>query len=320
MSFLEFLKDPEWDVPFYKKLPSNDTGNAPGHQGGLVVLKNMRIYFPKLVGSTSSDRPTIDHGIKALLYDGTEKVCFVTTRYQYQTWSGTRSPESRLTGNLSAIRSLATAGDIMVFQRNLYNLDLYRLILVRKDTPDFNELAPILPSGRWGLLLGDNPVSQNDINRFEEEEFEQESQPFNLFEEERRMVETRSVRIARSIVFRHAIQKIYQNKCVVCGSGLKTPSGITEIDAAHIIPKSFFGSDDARNGLALCKRHHWAFDHGMFSINDAYRIIIPDNVLTISCNRILSEYRGREIINPVDERLRPEQSALLWHRKHILIA
>lgn len=116
MNLQNFLTDPKWDMPFFKKLPKNDTGDAPGHQGGLVVPKDLRIYFPKLIGDTTSDRPTIDHNIKALLYDGTKKVGCVGTRYQFQTWGGTRSPESRLTGNLGTIRNLAKADDIMVIQ------------------------------------------------------------------------------------------------------------------------------------------------------------------------------------------------------------
>jgi putative restriction endonuclease len=29
------------------------------------------------------------------------------------------------------------------------------------------------------------------------------------------------------------------------------------------------------NGLALCKNHHWAFDHGWFGVDEDYRIVIP---------------------------------------------
>lgn len=41
-------------------------------------------------------------------------------------------------------------------------------------------------------------------------------------------------------------------------------------------PKSENGSDDVRNGVALCKLHHWAFDTGWFSISDEYRVIVQE--------------------------------------------
>lgn len=73
---LQFLNDPAWDAPFFKRLAHNDTGQASGHQGGVVVPKDLRVYFPALdEGLASANAPTVD-------------------RYL------TRSAESRLTDNL----------------------------------------------------------------------------------------------------------------------------------------------------------------------------------------------------------------------------
>jgi len=320
MDFLTFLKDPAWDIPFFKKLPRNDTGDAPGHQGGLVVPIDLRAFFPTLTGSTTSIAPTIDYQIRAILYNGSDKLASVYTRYQFQTWGGTRSPESRLTGNLGPIRNLAEEGDLLLFQRHLENLNLYRFILLKMRSPYFREVSSSLPSGRWGTLFKETPISQQDINNLEEQEKEQETKPFALFEEEGRKIETRSIRLARSIIFRHTIQKIYLNKCVICNSGLMTPTGIHEVEASHIVPKSQCGSDDARNGLAFCKRHHWAFDRGLFGIDESYRMVVPGNVLAISCNRLLAEFAGKDISEPDNSNLKPDLSALRWHRENILIA
>ncbi len=32
-------------------------------------------------------------------------------------------------------------------------------------------------------------------------------------------------------------------------------------------------SDDIRNGMALCKLCHWAFDEGMMGVSDNYEVI-----------------------------------------------
>ncbi|WP_394324619.1 HNH endonuclease [Haloquadratum walsbyi] len=48
----------------------------------------------------------------------------------------------------------------------------------------------------------------------------------------------------------------------------ESPTGAPEVEAAHIYPKSEDGTDDIRNGIALCKLHHWAFDCGWIPVND----------------------------------------------------
>ena len=43
-----------------------------------------------------------------------------------------------------------------------------------------------------------------------------------------------------------------------------------EAEAAHIIGKDVLGTDDPRNGLALSRTVHWAFDDGLFTISAEY--------------------------------------------------
>jgi hypothetical protein len=40
--------------------------------------------------------------------------------------------------------------------------------------------------------------------------------------------------------------------------------------AAHIVPKNKNGTDDPRNGLTLCRAHHWAFDAGLFTPSNEF--------------------------------------------------
>ena len=81
-----FLDQPDWDKPFFKRLASNDTAAAPGHQGGLVIPKDLRRFFPGLLGRISASTPTLDRRILADLYDGALFLARVNTRYQYQSW------------------------------------------------------------------------------------------------------------------------------------------------------------------------------------------------------------------------------------------
>ena len=123
----------------------------------------------------------------------------------------------------------------------------------------------------------------------------------------------------RNAGFRKAIMKIYDYKCAVCALDIRTASGASITDAAHIIPFSVFYNDDIRNGLSLCKSHHWAFDARLFSLNETYHVIVPP----IShehepTERMLSELRDKRIWTPPVERHCPNQEALAWHRERVM--
>jgi putative restriction endonuclease len=78
----------------------------------------------------------------------------------------------------------------------------------------------------------------------------------------------------RSALFSREVKSQYDYSCAVCGSQRFSPEGNPEVEAAHIYPKSERGSDDPRNGLALCRFHHWVFDSGWFVISDNLELII----------------------------------------------
>jgi len=112
------------------------------------------------------------------------------------------------------------------------------------------------------------------------------------------------------------VVKAYDHRCALCGVRIITPEQHTVVDAAHIVPWSRSQNDDIRNGMALCKLCHWAFDEGMMGVSDSYAVItsrqivadpnVPGFLLTLS---------GRNIIPPADRELWPAQQYLFEHRK-----
>jgi hypothetical protein len=57
------------------------------------------------------------------------------------------------------------------------------------------------------------------------------------------------------------VKTAYRNRCAFCGLVLGgIPGVISGIDAAHILAWSNYDLDVVRNGIALCRLHHWAFD------------------------------------------------------------
>lgn len=124
---------------------------------------------------------------------------------------------------------------------------------------------------------------------------------------------TESRRRTRDTAFTQKVREAYDEQCAICGSERQSPSGNPEVEAAHIYPKRKGGSDDVRNGIALCKLHHWAFDSGWLSITDNYEILIKD---APDCNGF-EEFKNLEqkkIYLPDEDQAKPHPKFLKNHR------
>jgi len=120
----------------------------------------------------------------------------------------------------------------------------------------------------------------------------------------------------RSQGFRRAVVSAYDHRCALCGVRIVTPEGHTAVDAAHIVPWSESRNDDIRNGMALCKLCHWAFDRGMMGINRQYRIVQSTQIAVApNVPGLLQSLVGREMIPPEDRSLWPAQEYLAHHRR-----
>ena len=78
----------------------------------------------------------------------------------------------------------------------------------------------------------------------------------------------------RSAGFRQAIMGLYNYTCAVCRLRIVTMDGESATDAAHILPLRISHSNDVRNGISLCKLHHWAFDKGLISLSETYQVFV----------------------------------------------
>ena len=309
----------EFDAPLFKILAHNDTGQAVGHQGGVLIPKELEPYFPSLSKRVTQQAPTQEEFVTADLFDGDRFLETVDTRYQYQTWGGGRTPERRLTKNLGSLRNLAQADDLLVIERSTSDEKHYRLRLIRKGTSGFELLTAGLEGMRWGLLQpGFEPVREAEVEAEAEQLIAREHTAFSLFEPDAGVIEARHKRVARSRAFQSHVSSLYQRKCAVCGQALIHPSGRCETQAAHIVPRRMFGSDDARNGIQLCRSHHWAFDEGLFGIGADYRITVPERIILLPENSSLCNILGAKITLPADAMLAPNPEALHWHMQNIL--
>lgn len=132
--------------------------------------------------------------------------------------------------------------------------------------------------------------------------------------------ETRQVLTAQRIkqhFFRRAVLSSYRGRC--CMSGL---SDSRLLIASHIVPWSKDKSNrlNPSNGLCLSAIHDRAFDKGLISLSDDWRILVSDGLRTRDesfVKAIFLPLVGKQIEMP--ERFKPDHAFLLRHREEVFI-
>jgi len=156
-------------------------------------------------------------------------------------------------------------------------------------------------------------MAESDFREATLAEAEGEAAEFSLFEAETEVIVSVQRRLARDLAFRLRVKDLYANRCSVCGASMMTLDRRSEIEAAHIVPRQYRGADDARNGIALCRRHHWAFDNGLFSIGPARTVLVPKQVSGMPENKELAELQGVSISEANDTAMFAHANAFAWH-------
>lgn len=102
-----------------------------------------------------------------------------------------------------------------------------------------------------------------------------ESTGQNLDEVTKRYVLQETRRRLHQPVFRGLVMQAYETRCSIC-----TLRHSPLLDAAHIVPDADpDGVAAVRNGIALCKIHHAAYDVGIIGISPDYTISVREDVL-----------------------------------------
>lgn len=119
----------------------------------------------------------------------------------------------------------------------------------------------------------------------------------------------------RHALFPRVVNGLYGHRCAVCGIGTRArPSGAI-VDAVHILPFAQFHNDDPRNGISLCKNHHWGFDRGWFGVDDGFKLIASPRV--VSASKYIEQ--GSHVRLPADRQYAPALEALMWHRENVFL-
>jgi putative restriction endonuclease len=111
-------------------------------------------------------------------------------------------------------------------------------------------------------------------------------------------------------VFRGLVMQAYDTRCAVCALGHSEL-----LDAAHIVPDSDDrGIAAVRNGLALCKIHHAAYDSGILGVTPDVHIEIREDILEEDDGPVLEhglkKLHGRKLRPPNRRSDRPDPDLL----------
>ena len=126
----------------------------------------------------------------------------------------------------------------------------------------------------------------------------------------------------RGSLFKKQIPLIYEHSCAISGFKLLTDSGLSLLDACHIIPFSHQKDDRVSNGFALCPNLHRAFDRGWLGIDQDFRVIVSPRFVEHEAHPYsLRSLAGRPLRLPFGgQRYYPSPANFEWHRRHIFEA
>jgi putative restriction endonuclease len=131
-------------------------------------------------------------------------------------------------------------------------------------------------------------------------------------------IETEEDVFVRGGLFKKLVPKVYDSTCCFTGMRLESIYGYNFIDACHIVPFSQTHDDKINNGIALCPNLHRAFDRGLVSIDNEYRILISSQITENTDHPYgLAKLKGTKIRLPFGSRHYPSQENLDIHRNKI---
>lgn len=147
---------------------------------------------------------------------------------------------------------------------------------------------------------------------FENQILEENNIPYSLSN-----TEDEEQNFIRSGFFKKVVPRIYQYKCCISDLSISATANISMIDACHIIPFSVSQNDKITNGISLCPNLHRAFDRGLISIDDNYKVIVSKVFIENNYSPYnIKMFENKEINLPSNSNYYPSLASLEWHRTH----
>ena len=117
--------------------------------------------------------------------------------------------------------------------------------------------------------------------------------------------------------FRQMVLNAYDGSCCITGLPVREL-----LIASHILPWGAFPNErlNHRNGLALSRLHDGAFDRGLMTLDEDFRVVLSKNLKAALPNEAVkinfAAYEGKRINLPVEAEP-PDEMFLAHHRQNI---
>ncbi|EMR00822.1 HNH endonuclease [Cesiribacter andamanensis] len=124
----------------------------------------------------------------------------------------------------------------------------------------------------------------------------------------------------RDGAFKKVIANLYGHTCAISGLRVEATQNISMIDGCHIKPWSLSHDDTATNGIALCPNLHRAFDRGLISLDDEYRLLLSPHFVEAEASPYgIAQFRGKQVLLPQNASWYPAQENLAYHRERVFL-
>ena len=120
----------------------------------------------------------------------------------------------------------------------------------------------------------------------------------------------------RGTVFRREVVKLYNDTCCISSLRVDAKFTISMVDACHIKPFSVGFDNTLTNGIALCPNLHRAFDRGLLTVDDNYRVVFSSAFTENTISPFNLRQMERVMLRLPAHHL-PSLEAFAWHRQHI---
>lgn len=120
-------------------------------------------------------------------------------------------------------------------------------------------------------------------------------------------------------IFKREIPKIYNYQCAISGMRIESITNIQMVDACHIIPFAVSHDDTIKNGICLSPNLHRAFDRGLLTITQEYKVKISARIVEQSSPFSLMQFEGKEIALPAQLTYQPDVDNLRRHFEEVFL-
>ncbi len=122
----------------------------------------------------------------------------------------------------------------------------------------------------------------------------------------------------RGGLFKKLVPKACEFRCCISGMKLISLHDISMIDACHIKPIALKGIDHITNGIALNPNLHRAYDRGLITIDNNYKVLVSKYFDEDEENPYsLRKFENQKIQLPFGKNFYPNIEFLEWHNENI---